>query len=471
MPDLLTRPLLRRDEPAWGSRVPWLAAIAAAGWALVATFAMSVLPAMAIWISEGAGAPMGDPLRFGARVWLAAHRTGQDVAGADFTIAPLGLTIVFVLLMYRSARWAAHSAGVSGRRGTIAVVLPAVLTYALGAGIIAGMGATAEVSAVPLEAVCWAGAWSCAAAVVGVAHEADLLPRWYGRLPLLVRAALAGAAAALAGLIAVGAVLATVSAVANSGQVGALARALDAGVLGGAVLAVGGALIMPNAVIWAMSFALGPGFAVGTGTSVAPGGVELGPVPAVPALGALPADLPGPAIWLVLAGPVLAGVLAGLVSYARLAPGDDGRPALVPVLGTAAGAGVAAAIGAGTLALLSGGTAGAARLTEIGPVPWQTAAATLGFVSVTATVTVLLLRWQGGSAARRAAGASGADDAVTVTAADGSSTPDTTGDGTTGGAAKTVTTGDGASEGSGGGSDDGSGGTTGASGAGPTGTD
>src|SRR5690606_28151544 len=108
--DLLTRPLLRRDEPAWGSRVPWLAASVAAGWALIAGFAMSVLPGVAVWLSEGASQPLSDPPRCGARVWLAAHRIGLDVDGAGFTIAPLGLTIAFVLLLHRSARGAAHSA-------------------------------------------------------------------------------------------------------------------------------------------------------------------------------------------------------------------------------------------------------------------------------------------------------------------------------------------------------------------------
>lgn len=395
MPDLLTRPLLRRDEPAWGSRVPWLAAIVAAGWALVATFAMSVLPAFAIWISEGAEAPMSDPLRFGGRVWLAAHRIGQDVGAAEFTMAPLGLTVVFVLLLYRSARWAAHSAGVSTTRGSIAVVLPAVLTYALGGGVVAGVSATSEVAAVPLWAVTWAVVWSAGAVTVGVAHESDLLSRWFARLPGSVRAAFTAGAAALAALFAVGALLVSLSAVVNSGRVGALAGALDAGLLGGAVLAVGGALLVPNAVVWAMSFALGPGFAVGEATTVAPGGVELGPVPAVPALGALPVDVPSPVIWLVLAGPLLAGVVAGLVVHGRTAPPGTERSSLVAALGVAGGAGSVAAVGASALALLSGGAAGAARLSQVGPVPWQVAAATFAFVALTAAAVVLLLRWHG----------------------------------------------------------------------------
>lgn len=392
MADLLTRPLLRRDEPAWGSRVPWLAAMAAAGWSLVASLAMSALPAVAIWISEGAAAPMGEPLRFGARVWLAAHRIGLDVDGGAFAFAPLGLTIVFVLLMHRSARWAAHSAGVSTTRGAAAVVIPATLTYALGAGVVAGMSATPDVASTPLEAVGWAGLWSLGAMTVGVGHEAGLLSRWFARIPELARISLAGGAAATAGLLAVGSLLTVVSAIANSGRVGELANALDAGVLGSAVLAVGGAIITPNAVVWAASFAMGPGFAVGAGTSVSPAGVELGLVPAVPALGALPAALPGWITWLVLAGPLLAGVVAGLTVSRHVRPATNARwfsPG--PDVGAAAASGLVAAVAMGLLAFLSGGSAGADRLTEIGPVPWQAAAVAALFVGVPAVVVVRVL--------------------------------------------------------------------------------
>lgn len=403
MADLLTRPLLRRDEPAWGSRVPWLAAVLAAGWSLVAGLALSVLPGVAVWIGEGALAPVGDPLRFGARVWLVAHRVGLDIGGADLAFAPLGLTAAAVLLLYRSARWAAHSAGVSTERGLLAVVGPAVLTYVLGAGLLAALSATPDVSAAPLGAVLWAGVWSGCAVTAGVAHESGLLATWFARVPPLVRVSLTGGGVALAGLLAVGALLTVVSLITRYGRVGELARALDAGALGSAVLVLGCAVIVPNAVIWAAAFALGPGFAMGAGTSVAPDGVTLGLVPAVPLFGALPASVPGPLTWLVLLGPLLAGVAAGLMVHRRLAglappdePADSGAVGVpLPLwhaVGVAGGAGAVAGVGMAVLALLSGGSAGAARLTELGPVPWEVTAAALVLVGVPSAATALVLR-------------------------------------------------------------------------------
>jgi len=142
---------------------------------------------------------------------------------------------------------------------------------------------------------------------------------------------------------------------------------------------------VPNAVVWGTAFALGPGFAVGTGTSVAPGGVELGLVPALPPLGALPADDLGTMGWLVLAGPVLAGVLAGWIIRRRLATMRD----VLLCLGLTI---CLAAVTMAVLAALSGGPAGAGRLSVIGPVPWQVAAATAGLVGGPALIVSLVGR-------------------------------------------------------------------------------
>ncbi|HEX5995190.1 MAG TPA: DUF6350 family protein, partial [Jiangellales bacterium] len=104
-----------------------------------------------------------------------------------------------------------------------------------------------------------------------------------------------------------------------------------------------------------------------------------------PPLGALPADDPGGLGWLVLSGPVVAGVLAGWVIRRRLSMPRD--VALSVALTTCL-----ATVTMAVLAALSGGPAGAGRLGEIGPVPWQVAAATAGLVGGTALFVSLLGR-------------------------------------------------------------------------------
>ncbi|WP_123788573.1 DUF6350 family protein [Phytoactinopolyspora halophila] len=390
MPDLLTRPLLRRDEPAWGSRVPWFAAALASGWALIASASLSVLPAVAVWIGEGANAPLSDPLRFGARIWLLSHRIGLEVDGASIVLAPLGMTFMFVLLMYRSARWAAHQAGTATPRSMLAVIGPSVLVYVLGAVALAMVSTSGGITSSAVAAAGIAAAWALVGFGVGVVHETGFDEVWFARLSPEVRAALTGSAVVIAGLFVAGSVLVVVSTVGNTTQIGGLAEALEAGVLGNTALAAGSAAIMPNGVIWAASFSLGPGFAIGAETVVAPGGVQLGMLPAVPPLGALPSDVPGTLTWVVLAGPIVAGAIAGLLVYRTLEPY---RESITTVVLAAGGTAAASALGMSALAMLSGGSMGAVRLAEVGPVPWEVAAMTFVACGVPAMITATLLTW------------------------------------------------------------------------------
>lgn len=384
MTDVWTRPLLRREEVRWGSRVPWLAALLAAGWALVAGLALASLPGLAVWIGAGADAPASDPLRTGAAVWLAAHRVGLDIDGVPLQFAPGGLTILIVLLLYRAARWAAHVSGVETVAAATTVGGSAAATYALGAGAVAGISATDQVTAAPLPAVMWTGLTALVAAGFGVVREAGLVRPLLRRLPPWQRTAMLGGVLAGSVLFAVGTVLVAVSAVVHADRIGALVETLEPDSPGVVVLAVASAAIVPNLAIWAASFALGPGFAVGAGTSVAPGGVELGLVPALPALGALPADDLGLAGWLVLAGPVVAGCVAGAAIRRRSAGTGPWR-----VAGIVTAAAVVAGLLLAALAWLSGGTAGSDRLAEIGPVPWEVGLATVVFVGVPAMAVAL----------------------------------------------------------------------------------
>lgn len=71
------------------------------------------------------------------------------------------------------------------------------------------------------------------------------------------------------------------------------------------------ALLLPHAVLFAGAFVLGPGFAVGAGTVVAPSGVVLGPLPLFPVLSALPEPGVPHSAWgfAVFAAAVLAAVV------------------------------------------------------------------------------------------------------------------------------------------------------------------
>jgi hypothetical protein len=232
--------------------------------------------------------------------------------------------------------------------------------------------------AVTLAAVCGSAGVLSGARLWGVVGAA---------LPEPVPPVLRAAAGGLATLVGGGAMLLAGSLVAHLGRVDALARALNGGASGAAGLGLllASVAALPSAAVWAAAFAVGPGFAVGVGTSVAPAGVLLGPVPALPLLGALPGPGAAPsASLLALAIAPLAGVVVGLLTCHR--PADTVSRTAVEALA----AGVLAGAGLGLLAALSAGSVGAGRLAQLGPDPWKVAVA----ASLEVGATAALVAWE-----------------------------------------------------------------------------
>jgi hypothetical protein len=170
-----------------------------------------------------------------------------------------------------------------------------------------------------------------------------------------------------------------------------LVHAVDAGVLGGLLLVVGCLLLVPNAAVWVAAYSVGTGFALGAGTAVAPSGVEIGNVPALPLLAALPGAGPAPRASLVLVAiPVAAGVMLAWALVKRLGDVTAGRAA---VLAGATGAFVGVVVA--LCCWLAGGSMGPGRLAEAGPNPLLTglaAAEWLGFVGAGAAALLVRAR-------------------------------------------------------------------------------
>jgi hypothetical protein len=192
-----------------------------------------------------------------------------------------------------------------------------------------------------------------------------------------LRAAAAGAlragAAAVAITTLVSAVAVALLIAVNYAQIIRLYEALHTELVGGVALTAGELAFLPNLVIWAASWFIGPGFAIGAGSHVSPLGTALGPMPTFPLLGALPTGefAFGFAGLLV---PVVAGFLAGaavrpiLVRALDAAAGHNGpAPHLPGLVATALGGGVFGGALLGLLAAVSSGAAGPGRFQQVGP--------------------------------------------------------------------------------------------------------
>jgi hypothetical protein len=168
--------------------------------------------------------------------------------------------------------------------------------------------------------------------------------------------------------------LTTTALVLGYGQVIALYESVQAGVLGGVALTLGQLALLPTVVLWAASWLVGPGFALGAGSMVSPLQSTLGPLPAIPLLGALPLG-ESPLGYLTILVPVAAAFAAGLAVRPRLASALERAYGEVLSAGARAGwsaltgllAAVVAGLAMGSLAWLSAGSAGPGRLAVVGP--------------------------------------------------------------------------------------------------------
>jgi hypothetical protein len=348
------------------------------------------------WITAphvGIGAGLGGVLRTAALLWLIAHHVGLTVHGAGrIGLLPLGLVLLPGALLALAGRWVVHAGAVTRLRHVGYAALALALPYTLLAGALAVACRSSQAAPSLWQAVVASFLLALVAGGLGAARGLAPWSRLTRLMPARPRSVILGMLGASALLTAAGAALAGASLAAHLAQVKAATDALAPGTAGAALLVLVQLAYVPNAVIWAVAYVLGPGFAFGAGTVVAPTGSALGAVPALPLLAALPAGprTAGPA-WLtvlILATPYLAGMFAGLVTV-RVTP--------TPVIEAAAlwgfAAGAATGVLAGLLAAFSGGPLGDGRLANVGPSGWQVGLVAMLQIGVTAALTAAAANW------------------------------------------------------------------------------
>jgi len=319
---------------------------------------------------------------------------GLPAAGTTFTItiALLGFAIVAATLGVRTGRRAAESRhrtlGVIAAVAAYAVVA-ALLTLSAGGGVVQpSLAQGILLPTLVYGAGVVFGAWAPRPrTATGEPAPRDDQPASgiRSRLQGLDRntrdalgAALRGGAAAATAIIAVSALAVTVLVLAQYGTVIGLYETVQAGVAGGIALTIAQLAFLPNLVVWAAAWFIGPGVALGAGTSISPLGTALGPVPGIPLFGVLPHGTLGYG-FLGLLVPVLAGFVCAWLAGQRM-PRTSPEPGLGVQVATGLGMGVVAGVLLGLLAWWSGGALGPGRLAEVGPNPLLVAA--LAFVEV-----------------------------------------------------------------------------------------
>jgi hypothetical protein len=319
-------------------------------------------------LAQGGGSSLTGLLRAAVQGWLVAQGSGLDVEGTSIRLVPLGATMLVGLMVVLSARWAVadpveelgpYAASVAGTCGAVAAVLSAVTN-------------ASDVNTSVVRAAFGAFAVGGIGSAIGAAHK-------HGRTEMLwftdradVRAVVRGASAGVATLLASAAALLVALLTVHLDRAADLWALLNPDVAGGLALAAMCLLSVPTLVLWATSVLLGPGFVLGTDTSVDLTASHLGAVPGFPPLAALPP--PGEfAGWVFVLGllPLVAGVVAGFRTEPPPRPdteaSDESGSALLYGLLHGAAAGALAGLVVGLAVAVSGGGIGPGRMAEAGP--------------------------------------------------------------------------------------------------------
>ena len=375
---------------------------------------VSLLPLTVMWAAQyGFAVDWVVFWRASADIWLVGHGVDLQVTldtalstslgmpeGTAFpvTIAPLGFALLTLLLAVRAGRRVGETRyrnlGSAVSLLTF-VVLSAVVTltalYPLARPSIA-QGITAPTLVFGLGFVVGLLRTRRAEGDDAGSSIRDWINDWPPVIREGVRTALVGGAAVVAAILAVSSILLALLITVNYAQVISLYEGLHGGALGGFALTIGELSFMPNLVIWAASWLVGPGFAIGVGSAVSPLGTTLGPVPAIPVLGALPtADLPFGFVGLLV--PVVAAFLVAAALRPRLANAvaDTDYP-FVWLGASSLALGAVAGVVLGFLAMAAGGAAGPGRLAEVGPDPVAVGLWAALEVAVASAVSMLVSR-------------------------------------------------------------------------------
>ena len=348
------------------------------------------------WITAphvGIGAGLTGVLRTAAVLWLVAHHVGVTVRGAGrIGLLPLGLVLLPGALLAMAGRWVVRAGAVTRLRHVGYAAVALALPYALLAGALAVASRSAVASPSLPQAVIASFLLALVAGGLGGARALAPWSRLGSLMPARTRSIVMGMLGAVALLAAAGALLAAASLAVHLPEVKAASDALAPGPGGAALLLLAQLAYAPNAIVWAVAYTLGPGFAFGVGTAVTPTGSALGPVPVFPMLAAIPAGpRPGSPAWLpvlVLALPYLAGVFAGVVTV-RIAPTPLIEAA--PLCGFTAG--TAAGLLAGLAAAFAGGPLGDGRLAAVGPSGFRVGLVAILEIGITAALAAAAANW------------------------------------------------------------------------------
>ncbi len=318
----------------------FLAAVDAAIAAAVG-IAATLAPLTLVWVlAAGGAADWGLLWPAASKVWQLGHlvplgitlpgdylaAAGIDDAAASFTLslAPLAFAGFTAIFAARSGRRASRAgAWITGvATGSVLFTVTAVVIAVTSQIDVAATDLwvaillPALVFTIPalLGAVTTEWVEATDGVIARVRDRVEAAPGGWGAVPALV---VHGTAVVVVGLVGIAALVTAIALFARGGEVIALFESAHVDALGATIMTLGQLAYLPTLIVWALAFIAGPGFLIGAGTTISPAGTQVGVLPGIPVLGALPETISS---WMLLLAllPIAVGAFAGWIARSRL---------------------------------------------------------------------------------------------------------------------------------------------------------
>ena len=363
---------------------------------------------LTVWLVEQTvGSTFQSVLQDSSRTWLSAHGVpllfaegkiaGIEVPAYVVDFLPLGFSILIGWLIFRAGK------KLSGEKYLGFAWLGSISLYLATAIILTSSAVTKAIYVVQWQGVFIPTALFAVLVIIGSVAGApmlfedsdpsvmrdrirDFFIALADKLPWAIKPLIGPALRAGTGVVAamslVSAVLVSVMLAVNWIEIIKLYQSLQLTFLGTLTVSAGQLALMPNLIAFGNSWLLGTGFSVGQGSIVSPLATELGPLPAIPMLAALPVSGSSLGVLFILV-PLLAAFFATLLvkSYtAELRFAYASATSAAISLGLAIG--FVAAAQMWILTELASGSIGPGRMSLVGVNPWIVAGVTFLEVSI-----------------------------------------------------------------------------------------
>ena len=377
---------------------PLVAGAIAAGVAVVIGYIFTLGFIMAAWLFAAHGSESTfQVLRAAGIAWQVLHLVPFAIGTTTIGVLPWGFLVVPVLILWKATQWALKSSQPKSAFEFFRIAISISLIYAALAGIVGLVSSTSDLHTGLFSAFLHALLVSTATTIACVLSFApsrtiltDALPKLFvdGIRPALISFGL---------LFVAGSLFVSVSLILNWAQVRAVTALMAPGFIDGFFMTLLGVGYLPTVNVWAMSYLLGSGIALGGGI-VTPDNASPGAIPAFPLLSVLPNESSAFASFLILI-PILIGiVIYFLLPRERWSAQGDSIPTALSfvirwreILTLLVSVGLLSVF-VWVVASASSGSLGTGSLKFIGPVPSQAAFAAIYVCGLSALLALILPR-------------------------------------------------------------------------------